>query len=146
VKAIAAGGYHTVALQEDGTVVAWGHNEYGQTTVPVGLKGVKSIASDWYHTIALQEDGTVVAWGANYSGQTDVPEGLTGVKAIAAGGEHTVALLDSTSTMSIKVSKKSMPIVHVSYNGGMLKLSKPLLPGTTLTLFDMKGRILFPIE
>ncbi|MEW6219970.1 MAG: Ig-like domain-containing protein [Thermodesulfobacteriota bacterium] len=34
IKAIAAGYGHTVALREDGTVVAWGDNGYGQTTVP----------------------------------------------------------------------------------------------------------------
>ena len=27
-----------------GTVVAWGNNEYGQTTVPAGLSGVTAIA------------------------------------------------------------------------------------------------------
>src|ERR1035437_220435 len=34
VTAIAAGGYHTVALKTNGTVVAWGDNSYGQTNVP----------------------------------------------------------------------------------------------------------------
>ena len=29
-KAIAAGGYHTVAIREDGTLWVWGDNEYGQ--------------------------------------------------------------------------------------------------------------------
>ncbi len=31
VTAIAAGGYHSLALKQDGTVVAWGCNGYGQT-------------------------------------------------------------------------------------------------------------------
>ena len=36
-----------------GTVVAWGNNLYGQTTVPAGLSGVMAIAAGSYHTVAL---------------------------------------------------------------------------------------------
>ena len=70
------------------TVVAWGRNDYGQTTVPAGLSGVTAIAAGYSHTVALKIDGTVVAWGS----QTTVPAGLSGVTAIAAGAGHTVAL------------------------------------------------------
>ena len=45
VVAIAAGGYHSLALQADGTVVAWGYNGYGQTNVPPGLSNVVAIAA-----------------------------------------------------------------------------------------------------
>lgn len=92
VTAIAAGGYHTVALREDGTVVAWGHNLSGQCDVPAGLSGVTAIAAGQYHTVVLKSDGTVDAWGDNLSGQCDVPLGLSGVTAIAAGRYHTLAL------------------------------------------------------
>ena len=54
VVAIAAGQYHTVALQQDGTVVAWGINSSGQTTVPAGLSGVVAIAAGDSHTVALK--------------------------------------------------------------------------------------------
>ena len=79
-------------LTQGGTVVAWGYNSSGQTTVPVGLRGVVAIAAGDYHTVALKQDGTVVAWGENHSGKTRVPAGLSGVVAIAAGVGHTVAL------------------------------------------------------
>ena len=90
-------GFHTVALKSDGTVVAWGDNGSGETTVPDGLSGVTAIAAgkaDWIgsHTVALKSNGTVVAWGNNNYGQTTVPAGLSNVTAIAAGGYHTVAL------------------------------------------------------
>ena len=68
-----------------GTVVAWGGNDNGQTTVPDGLTRVTAIAGGGWHTAALKSDGTVVAWGDNQYGQTTVPTGLTGVTAIAAG-------------------------------------------------------------
>ena len=46
VMAVAAGYNHSVALKNDGTLVAWGDNFDGQTNVPVGLTnvGVKLIA------------------------------------------------------------------------------------------------------
>jgi alpha-tubulin suppressor-like RCC1 family protein len=80
VKAIAAGDYYSLALKEDGTIVAWGNNSYGQlgdgttnernTPVQVqNLGGVKVISAGRAHSLALKEDGTVVAWGYNQFGQ-----------------------------------------------------------------------------
>jgi alpha-tubulin suppressor-like RCC1 family protein len=95
VIAIAAGGYHSLALKADGTVVAWGAGgpgqsgdpNYGQATVPAGLTGVTSVAAGQAHSLALKQDGTVVAWGDNRSGGCAVPPELSGsrVTAVAAG-------------------------------------------------------------
>ena len=78
-----------------GSVVAWGDNYYGQTTVPVvAQSGVTAIAAGWVHSLALK-DGTVIAGGYNYWGQTTLPaEAQSGVAAIAAGYEHSLALKD----------------------------------------------------
>ncbi len=92
IKAIAAGGYHSLALKSDGTVISWGDNYYGQTEVPAGLSGVVAIAGGRYHSLALKSDGTVVAWGYNLEGEINVPAGLSGVVAIAAGYQHSMAL------------------------------------------------------
>jgi len=89
---IASGVSHTAALKDDSTVVVWGNNDFGQTTVPAGLSGVQAIAVGDGHTVALKSDGTVVAWGDNICNQTTVPTGLSGVESIAAGSLHTVAL------------------------------------------------------
>ena len=76
-----------------GTVVAWGNNNYGQTTVPsMALTGVTAITAGDGHSVALKSDGTVMAWGASFAGQTSVPVGLSGVTAVAAGWYHTLAL------------------------------------------------------
>ncbi|MGV3620553.1 MAG: Ig-like domain-containing protein [Archangium sp.] len=81
VSAAAATSY---ALAADGTVWAWGRNEYGNlgngitnTTanatpaqVP-GLTDVTMIATGRDHVLALKRDGTVWAWGLNASKQVN---------------------------------------------------------------------------
>ena len=100
VVAIAAGGYHTLALKSDSTVVAWGAGETnnaqfgndGQSIVPVGLSNVVAIAAGGYDSLALQADGKVVCWGNNGYRQNDLPVGLTGVQVIGSGTEHSLAI------------------------------------------------------
>jgi hypothetical protein len=95
-KAVAAGQDHTnaliLAIEQDGRVVGWGSNDFGQATVPNGLSNVTAIAAGAFHGLALEQDGTVVAWGRNDSGQSAVPFGLSNVIAIAAGYDHSLAL------------------------------------------------------
>jgi len=80
VKAVAGGGVSAYALRADGTVWAWGRNDYGQlgngTTVdshtPVqvpGLTEVKAISAGCWTGYALRDDGSVWAWGHNAYGQ-----------------------------------------------------------------------------
>ena len=39
VVAIAAGGYHSLALKSDDTIVGWGYNGYGEAAPPAGFDG-----------------------------------------------------------------------------------------------------------
>jgi alpha-tubulin suppressor-like RCC1 family protein len=111
---MAAGMFHTLSVQPDGTVRAWGFNALGQlgdgTTVDrrsptsvLGLTDVVAVAGGAFTSIALKADGTVWAWGHNAYGQvgdgttTDrsVPTrvaGLTDVAAVSAGALHNLAL------------------------------------------------------
>jgi hypothetical protein len=90
-QAIAAGAAHSLALRNDGTVVAWGLDSDGQTSIPAGLSGVTAIAAGAMHSLALRSDGTVVAWGSNEYGEAAVPAGLSDVIAISARWAHSLA-------------------------------------------------------
>jgi alpha-tubulin suppressor-like RCC1 family protein len=117
ITQVAAGWSHSLALGSDGTVWAWGDNQYGelgdgnliQSDTPVklvGLSNVTQIAAgdDW--SLALRSDGTVWAWGNNLYNElgaqvpdmydnSDVPvqvAGLSGVAQIAAGASFGMAI------------------------------------------------------
>jgi hypothetical protein len=81
---------HSLALKADGTVVSWGYNDYGQTTIPAGLTNVVAVAAGCSFSLALKADGTVVGWGGSVGGT--VPAGLNNVVAIAAARYHGLAL------------------------------------------------------
>jgi hypothetical protein len=93
--AIAAGGEHKLALKDDGTVVAWGDNDSGESAVPASLGSVIAIAAGTSHNLALKQDATVVGWGDDTYGQVTAPTNLPGtlVVAIAPGPLHSVALV-----------------------------------------------------
>ncbi len=89
VRAIAAGAFHALALLKNGTVMAWGENEFGelgdgtdavagspQPVCSIGasapckhrLERVKSISPGDAVSYALLENGTVAAWGWSDAG------------------------------------------------------------------------------
>ena len=70
-QTLSAGSHHSLAIKEDGTVVAWGYNLDGQCDVPRNLKAV-AVSAGIGHSLAIKEDGTVVVWGSNLDGQCDV--------------------------------------------------------------------------
>lgn len=93
VVAVAAGNDHSLALKSDGTVIGWGGNNYGQTTIPHGLSGVVAVAAGGDHSLAVKSDGTVVGWGGDrFYGAATIPDGLSGVIAVAAGNSQSIAL------------------------------------------------------
>lgn len=91
-NAIAAGGFHSLTLQPDGTVAAWGINFYGVTNAPNSLTNAAAVAAGLYHSAALTSNGTVVAWGQYTYHATNVPTSATMVTALSAGWYHNLAL------------------------------------------------------
>ncbi len=110
-RAIAAGGFHTTGVKNDGTVWSWGTNSVGQlgdgtggigmnslTPLQVpGLDGVETVEDSNAFILALKSNGTVWGWGFNGTAQLGdgttffrrtrpvQTVGLTNVRGIAAG-------------------------------------------------------------
>jgi alpha-tubulin suppressor-like RCC1 family protein len=119
-RAVAPGSTFTVALLDDGSVVAWGDNSLGQlgdgTTVPRGVPGpvhgltnIAKIHAGYYTAYAIDASGTLWAWGYNGSGQ--IGDGtttrrtepvqvtaLSAVRQVSGGYSHGVAL-DTSGTV-----------------------------------------------
>ena len=89
---------------KQGSVVAWGHNGYGQLKVPEGLGRIVDISAGGgihgSHTLVVLEDQTVRAWGGNRFGQIDVPEGLDGVVSVKVGSYHNMALREDGTVVA----------------------------------------------
>jgi hypothetical protein len=101
VTAIAGTSGYSLALKEDGTVVAWSAIDNNPAAVPQGLSNVTAIAVAEPLSMALRRDGTVFAWTVNGSGQNSAPAGLTNVVAIAAGGDVHFALTTGNIPASV---------------------------------------------
>ncbi|MGQ7885881.1 RCC1 domain-containing protein [Paenibacillus sp. WC2504] len=127
VKAIASGAYHTLALDQDGVVWAWGDNFFGELgygfdqnrlSTPIMATSanwhITQIAAGFDYSLALKDDGTVLTWGlidsdpsTMYSAITTNTQdahkfpvlitGLDHVTQIMAGSSHAVALKDDGS-------------------------------------------------
>jgi alpha-tubulin suppressor-like RCC1 family protein len=115
VTQISAGTGYSLALRSDGTVWAWGRNNFGQlgdgTTLPrlspgqvPGLTGISRVYAGSQTSYAIGPGGTVRAFGDNLNGllgtgtsagisATPVPvPGLTGVTALSTADEETLAV------------------------------------------------------
>jgi chitodextrinase/alpha-tubulin suppressor-like RCC1 family protein len=90
--AIASSVWHVLALKSDGTVVAWGLNDLGQSTVPGGLGNVVAIAAGYQFSLALRSNGTIVGWGSSTGNNISGPAAQTGAIAISAGIFHSLVL------------------------------------------------------
>ncbi len=78
----------TVKVRPVGTVVAWGSNIYGESTVPADLTNVVTVSAGQFKSPALLNTGNVAEWGD----QPAIPPGLGNVTAISGGFTHFLAL------------------------------------------------------
>jgi hypothetical protein len=110
IRAIAAGGLHSLALKKDDFVWGWGYNKYGQLgggglvnrNRPIRVQyRVQAISAGYLHSVFLTAEGNVFAVGRNAVGQlgnesTSDSQGvvlsITNAAAIGAGAYHTLAV------------------------------------------------------
>lgn len=117
-KGISAGGSHTCAISNIGSLFCWGQNNDGQlglanytqklspTQIP-SFGNIVAVAAGDRHTCVIRSDGTVWCWGSNSHGQlgtnsflpaVNVPvqvSGITNAVSISAGNRHTCAMLSN---------------------------------------------------
>ncbi|MBZ5734914.1 hypothetical protein K8Z61_10440 [Nocardioides sp. TRM66260-LWL] len=116
VIALATGSSHSLALDSDGTVHAWGGNNFGQlgdgtttdrlTAIAVATTGtslagktIVAIAAGALHSLALASDGTLHAWGYNFLGQ--LGDGSTSDRTTAVRVATAGASLDGKTVTAI---------------------------------------------
>jgi alpha-tubulin suppressor-like RCC1 family protein len=123
IIAISAGYRHSLALLNNGTVIAWGLNSSGETEVPDNLTDVSGISAGNGYSIAVKKDGSVTAWGCRWNSDhrntryppilprvpipcddacpCKIPSNLTQVKAVSAGwGDCVLALMSDGTVIS----------------------------------------------
>ncbi|WP_010251895.1 RCC1 domain-containing protein [Acetivibrio cellulolyticus] len=123
VKKAVCGGWHYLALLDNGDVYVWGTNPAGQfgngkysseeTSKPQkidSLKDIVDIDASTEHSIALDKSGNVYTWGGNsedqlgyatqieYSNEIKKVSGLSSIKKVYAGPSNSYAL-DSDGTL-----------------------------------------------
>ncbi|WP_374349559.1 RCC1 domain-containing protein [Chitinimonas sp.] len=107
---VAAGAEHSVFVQADGSLWAWGANGAGQLgeggkqdrSAPQRIAtGYTSVACGQNYTLAIKRDGSLWAWGDNFWGQLGDGSNTarsspvligSGYSQVATGGGHTLAL------------------------------------------------------
>ncbi len=126
-QSISAGGDHSCAILDNGSINCWGSNGYGElgygstgstnigvnVTMPTGRTAVSvSVGGD--HTCAIMDNGSLYCWGANNHGQIGdgsdtswdehryVPTAVllpsaSTAVAVSAGQQHTCAIVDNGS-------------------------------------------------
>lgn len=117
VVSISAGGYHSVALKNDGSVWTWGGNFGGQLGYSVsgyyqytprqvsGINGVVCVTAGDYSTVVVTGGGKVWTWGLNSGGMLNPSvdldsisapmefAGLSGVVSATTGYDKTTAIM-----------------------------------------------------
>ncbi len=109
----AMGYSHSVFLQDDGTVVATGGNNFGQCNVDTWAD-IVAVYANGNQTLGLKSDGTVVATGDNEFGQCNV-EAWTDVVDIVANYFSTTAVkVDGTVITTSEESEYDRTYVYTN--------------------------------
>lgn len=125
---ISSGANHTLALDINGKVYAWGHNNKGvfgnnstinsSLPIDIGLSNIAKIASGHSHNLAIDSAGKVYSWGYNHFAQLGNGTynnsifpveviGLNAVENVFAGQYNSFALDSSNNLYAWGLNEKS---------------------------------------
>jgi len=168
IAAIAAGGSHSLALDTNGVVWAWGSNQFGELGLssfvdkfntpqkliffPANTR-ILAIAAGASHSLAIDSAGRVWAWGRNQAGQlgnqTQIdshgpslvlfPTTFPRVAAIAAGGAHSLAI-DTGGTLWAWGSNSNGQLGNPAF-GNVMGPIRPPFPDNTHIATVAAGRV-----
>lgn len=114
---VSAGYGYTCEVQNNGRLLCWGLNDYGQATPPAG--SYLQVSGGRNHTCAVKTDGTIVCWGSNEFGKASPPAG-------------TFVQVSVGSVNSCGIRSDGSGICWGMNQDGLLNLP-PLSPGVTFT-------------
>jgi len=121
VLAVAAGGFHSVALLPGGKVAVWGSNGNAQTNVPANLTNAVAVAAGWQHSVALRTDGTVVVWGNElYAANQQPPTSATNLVSVSAGWFHNLGLRANGTVVGWGLTNLTVPASWPHYAQGLV--------------------------
>ena len=100
VLALALLGLIPVLAGAQGSIQAWGNNNYFQISHgPSGTDFIQASGGQW-HCMALRIDGSIESWGLDFAGLVTNTPGGTGFTEGAAGDYHSLALHSDGSIVS----------------------------------------------
>lgn len=129
---------HVLALKSDGTVWAFGLNDFGQLGTgdtqnqmyPVQVKGpdgqgflenVVQVGAGWHCSYALKSDGTVWAWGSNEFGQLGSSAQQNSLYPVQVAGLDGAAALEQVVKIAALPSGETLSAIALLQDGTLVQ-------------------------
>jgi alpha-tubulin suppressor-like RCC1 family protein len=144
ISAIAAGGFHALALTTDGSLYAWGYNYYGQIgsgdvtganqllPVAVNMSGIlankiiTSVTAGGLFTTVLTSDGRLYSWGRNDFGQLGTGNTIDQYNPVAVNMSKItipVGSIESGYSHTLAVNAAAAAVCRTGYVGNLCNIS-----------------------